>query len=212
LNAGLNNAMGQAAHGSAPDIAGQDIANPFSLVLSASMLLSCVDIRSPSSTMAKRVSHTKMHMALTTNNWRMSSGKSWKPEIQYRLSSRFVRMWSAMEQIPNTMARTTASAQRAPPRLRPRRELPHSQRDCRASLKEFWIALPLRGHAQLPRAVAHLQVHGKHDGLWLEPKASPQLRLLFDAPISICEHLRQPRVPLRLQTETEWAFAPNNNT
>ncbi|WP_408595076.1 isocitrate/isopropylmalate dehydrogenase family protein [Limnohabitans sp.] len=40
LNAGLNNAMGQAAHGSAPDIAGQDIANPFSLVLSASMLLS----------------------------------------------------------------------------------------------------------------------------------------------------------------------------
>lgn len=40
LNAGLHNAMGQAAHGSAPDIAGQDIANPFSLVLSASMLLS----------------------------------------------------------------------------------------------------------------------------------------------------------------------------
>ena len=39
LNAGQNNAMGQAAHGSAPDIAGQDIANPFSLVLSAAMLL-----------------------------------------------------------------------------------------------------------------------------------------------------------------------------
>ena len=39
LNAGLHHAMGQAAHGSAPDIAGQDIANPFSLVLSASMLL-----------------------------------------------------------------------------------------------------------------------------------------------------------------------------
>jgi 3-isopropylmalate dehydrogenase len=31
--------MGQAAHGSAPDIAGQDVANPFSLVLSAGMLL-----------------------------------------------------------------------------------------------------------------------------------------------------------------------------
>jgi 3-isopropylmalate dehydrogenase len=35
LNAGVNHAMGQAAHGSAPDIAGQDIANPFSSVLSA---------------------------------------------------------------------------------------------------------------------------------------------------------------------------------
>jgi len=39
LNAGLAHAMGQAAHGSAPDIAGQDVANPFSLVLSAAMLL-----------------------------------------------------------------------------------------------------------------------------------------------------------------------------
>lgn len=39
LNAGYNHAMGQAAHGSAPDIAGQDIANPLSLILSAGMLL-----------------------------------------------------------------------------------------------------------------------------------------------------------------------------
>jgi 3-isopropylmalate dehydrogenase len=39
LNSGLHHAMGQAAHGSAPDIVGQDLANPFSLVLSASMLL-----------------------------------------------------------------------------------------------------------------------------------------------------------------------------
>ena len=39
LNAGSEYAMGQAAHGSAPDIAGQDIANPFSLVLSAAQLL-----------------------------------------------------------------------------------------------------------------------------------------------------------------------------
>jgi 3-isopropylmalate dehydrogenase len=31
--------MAQAAHGSAPDIAGQDVANPVSLVLSAAMLL-----------------------------------------------------------------------------------------------------------------------------------------------------------------------------
>jgi 3-isopropylmalate dehydrogenase len=40
LNAGSTYAMAQASHGSAPDIAGQDIANPFSLVLSVSLLLS----------------------------------------------------------------------------------------------------------------------------------------------------------------------------
>ncbi len=39
LNAGASHAMAQAAHGSAPDIAGQDVANPFSLVLSAALLL-----------------------------------------------------------------------------------------------------------------------------------------------------------------------------
>lgn len=39
LNAGRDYAMGQAAHGSAPDIAGQNVANPFSLVLSAGQLL-----------------------------------------------------------------------------------------------------------------------------------------------------------------------------
>ncbi|HEY2134004.1 MAG TPA: isocitrate/isopropylmalate family dehydrogenase [Acetobacteraceae bacterium] len=40
LNAGGTYAMAQASHGSAPDIAGRDIANPFSLVLSVSLLLS----------------------------------------------------------------------------------------------------------------------------------------------------------------------------
>ena len=39
LNAGATHAMAQAAHGSAPDIAGRDIANPFSLILSAAQLL-----------------------------------------------------------------------------------------------------------------------------------------------------------------------------
>jgi 3-isopropylmalate dehydrogenase len=39
LNAGDQYAMGQAAHGSAPDIAGMDKANPFSMILSAAMLL-----------------------------------------------------------------------------------------------------------------------------------------------------------------------------
>jgi 3-isopropylmalate dehydrogenase len=39
VNAGERYAMAQAAHGSAPDIAGQDKANPFSLILSAAQLL-----------------------------------------------------------------------------------------------------------------------------------------------------------------------------
>jgi 3-isopropylmalate dehydrogenase len=39
LNAGSDYAMAQASHGSAPDIAGRNIANPFSLILSAALLL-----------------------------------------------------------------------------------------------------------------------------------------------------------------------------
>jgi len=39
LNAGADHAMAQAAHGTAPDIAGKNIANPFSLVLSIALLL-----------------------------------------------------------------------------------------------------------------------------------------------------------------------------
>jgi 3-isopropylmalate dehydrogenase len=36
---GVDDAMAQAAHGSAPDIAGEDVANPVSLILSAALLL-----------------------------------------------------------------------------------------------------------------------------------------------------------------------------
>ncbi|WGD49990.1 isocitrate/isopropylmalate family dehydrogenase [Bradyrhizobium sp. CB1650] len=39
LNVGARHAMAQAAHGSAPDIAGQDVANPVSLILSTALLL-----------------------------------------------------------------------------------------------------------------------------------------------------------------------------
>ena len=39
LNAGADHGMAQAAHGSAPDIAGKNVANPLSLILSAAMLL-----------------------------------------------------------------------------------------------------------------------------------------------------------------------------
>ncbi|MBE1878545.1 isocitrate/isopropylmalate dehydrogenase family protein [Myceligenerans pegani] len=39
LNAGESHAMAQAAHGSAPDIAGRDLANPVAMILSTAMLL-----------------------------------------------------------------------------------------------------------------------------------------------------------------------------
>jgi 3-isopropylmalate dehydrogenase len=39
LNAGADYAMAQAVHGSAPDIARRDVANPISLILSAALLL-----------------------------------------------------------------------------------------------------------------------------------------------------------------------------
>ena len=39
LNAGSHHAMAQAAHGSAPDIAGRNMANPISLILSSALLL-----------------------------------------------------------------------------------------------------------------------------------------------------------------------------
>jgi 3-isopropylmalate dehydrogenase len=45
LNAGEAHAMAQAQHGSAPDIAGQGIANPLSLVMSTAMLLSWLSDR-----------------------------------------------------------------------------------------------------------------------------------------------------------------------
>ena len=39
INASLDKAMAQASHGSAPDIAGRNIANPIAMILSAGMLL-----------------------------------------------------------------------------------------------------------------------------------------------------------------------------
>jgi 3-isopropylmalate dehydrogenase len=39
VNSSLTQAMAQAAHGSAPDIAGRDIANPIAMILSAAMLM-----------------------------------------------------------------------------------------------------------------------------------------------------------------------------
>ncbi|MFI1358294.1 isocitrate/isopropylmalate dehydrogenase family protein [Streptomyces sp. NPDC020898] len=45
LNASQDRAMAQAAHGSAPDIAGQDLANPTAMILSTAMLLEWLGTR-----------------------------------------------------------------------------------------------------------------------------------------------------------------------
>ncbi|MGV3650225.1 MAG: isocitrate/isopropylmalate dehydrogenase family protein [Devosia sp.] len=46
INAGAEHAMAQASHGSAPDIAGQDVANPMSLILSTAQLFDWFGSRS----------------------------------------------------------------------------------------------------------------------------------------------------------------------
>ncbi len=50
LNAGADHGMAQAAHGSAPDIAGRNVANPLSLILSAAMLLAWYGRRNKANT------------------------------------------------------------------------------------------------------------------------------------------------------------------
>jgi len=45
LNSSDTHAMAQAAHGSAPDIAGQDVANPIAMILSTAMLLDWLSAR-----------------------------------------------------------------------------------------------------------------------------------------------------------------------
>ena len=53
INAGERHCMAQAQHGSAPDIAGQDKANPASLVLSAAMLLEWLGFKRQNQKLAK---------------------------------------------------------------------------------------------------------------------------------------------------------------
>jgi len=45
LNAGLSHAMAQATHGSAPDIAGRGIANPYAMIMSGKMLLEWLAVK-----------------------------------------------------------------------------------------------------------------------------------------------------------------------
>jgi len=66
INAGADVCVAQAQHGSAPDIAGQGIANPTSLILSAAMLLDWLGRRDGSAalTRAANVLTTAVHAAL----------------------------------------------------------------------------------------------------------------------------------------------------
>jgi 3-isopropylmalate dehydrogenase len=66
INAGADICVGQAQHGSAPDIAGQGIANPTSLILSAAMLLDWLGRRRDSDalTQAAALVTSAVHTAL----------------------------------------------------------------------------------------------------------------------------------------------------
>lgn len=57
LNVGTSYAMAQAAHGSAPDIAGKDVANPCSLISSVTMLLRWLARRSSATVLAEAAAH-----------------------------------------------------------------------------------------------------------------------------------------------------------
>jgi isocitrate/isopropylmalate dehydrogenase len=72
LNAGANHAVAQAQHGSAPDIAGQDRANPASLIGSVAMLLSWLGERRKSAAFhqAAAAIDAALEQAIATPQWR----------------------------------------------------------------------------------------------------------------------------------------------
>jgi 3-isopropylmalate dehydrogenase len=72
LNAGAEHAMAQAQHGSAPDIAGQDKANPSSLIGSVAMLLAWLGERRDDARLlraAAGIEHA-LDAAIATPEWR----------------------------------------------------------------------------------------------------------------------------------------------
>ena len=72
LNAGAAHAMAQAQHGSAPDIAGQDRANPASLIGSAAMLLAWLGERRDDErlTQAAAAIEDALDRAIAAPQWR----------------------------------------------------------------------------------------------------------------------------------------------
>jgi 3-isopropylmalate dehydrogenase len=72
LNAGADHAVAQAQHGSAPDIAGQDRANPSSLIGSAAMLLAWLGERRSDARLgrASELVDGALEQAISTPEWR----------------------------------------------------------------------------------------------------------------------------------------------
>jgi 3-isopropylmalate dehydrogenase len=72
LNAGADHAVAQAQHGSAPDIAGQDRANPSSLIGSAAMLLAWLGERRSDARLgrAAELVDGALEQAISTPEWR----------------------------------------------------------------------------------------------------------------------------------------------
>jgi len=56
---GLDHAVFQPCHGSAPDIAGQDLANPFAMILSAAMMLDWLGIKHDNTAMRADGKHLR---------------------------------------------------------------------------------------------------------------------------------------------------------
>ncbi len=69
LNAGDRYAMAQATHGSAPDIAGRNIANPYAIIISAQMLLDWLGRRhsDPPATAAAHLIEQAVHHTISQN-------------------------------------------------------------------------------------------------------------------------------------------------
>jgi 3-isopropylmalate dehydrogenase len=72
INSGTDHAMAQAQHGSAPDIAGQDKANPASLIGSAAMLLAWLGERRDDARLTQAAAgiETALDLAIATPEWR----------------------------------------------------------------------------------------------------------------------------------------------
>src|SRR2546430_12074401 len=74
LNVGDRHAMAQATHGSAPDIAGRNIANPYAIIMSAQMLLAWLGRRhsDESALCAAQKIDQAVHLTLSADGVRTS--------------------------------------------------------------------------------------------------------------------------------------------
>ena len=72
LNAGADHAVAQAQHGSAPDLAGKDLANPASLIGSAAMLLAWIGERRDDARLlgAAKAIDAALERTIATPAWR----------------------------------------------------------------------------------------------------------------------------------------------